>query len=641
MGAPETQSPVSTGGQDANLITREGVVVDYRVTPSSGAGSVTAEGYADVTFRITDSTTGAPITGRYPAAWMDLSQAWEAKGDRPMDCREKVSTYLKGIVGLRPMIDLNSHFLLVMNRDASISVIDPAVGITGITNLFAQISLKQPPADWAKTRDQSRLFVTMPRAGSVAVADAELFKVTGEVPAGEEPTRAELQGDERYLWVGNNGSEPERSGVTVIDTEALEPVAFIQTGKGHHEIAFSENDRYAFVTNREAGTVTVIDVQKLEKVKDLKTGPLPIAIAYSPLSKSLYVADGKAGTVSVIEPDKLEIVSQIEAKPGLGPMRFSEDGRWGVVVNPVENEVQVVDASTDRLVHTIPVGKQPYQVTFTRQFAYVRSLGSEDVGMISVSELDREAVPFVKYFPAGEQPPGRAADLGISDSMVPSVKEAALFVVNQFQGTLYYYMEGMNAPQGAFRNYGHEARAVETVDRSLRELQPGVYTGRAKLPVAGTYDVAFVMDTPQFVHCFSAEVEPNPEAKTAAAKMEVEFQVAERTVSVGETRVVRFRLTEPGSGVPVDGLEDVTVLSYASDGRDRNVVTAQALGGGIYEAPVKVNQLGTYYVFVASRSQEVTYTDLPFLSLIGLNPARSETGEQNTTLAPATAEVVR
>ena len=133
--------------QDPNTITREGVNVEFAVLPVGGVGEVTAESWADVTFRITDAGTGEPIKGRFPAAWMDIGEAWEAMGDRPMSCKDRVATYLQGIVGVRPMIDLNSHFLLVMNRDNSISVIDPAVGITGITNLFAQINLSRPGAD--------------------------------------------------------------------------------------------------------------------------------------------------------------------------------------------------------------------------------------------------------------------------------------------------------------------------------------------------------------------------------------------------------------------------------------------------------------------------------------------------------------
>ena len=167
--AEDTSAEAGVADRDANRISREGVVVEFSTRPTQGeSDKVIAADWADVSFRITDANTGEPIKGRYPAAWMDLALAWEAKGERPMSCKDRVSTYLQGIVGVRPMIDLNSHFLLVLNRDASISVIDPAVGITGITNLFAQINLDQPGADWAKTADQKRLFVSMPLAAKVA-----------------------------------------------------------------------------------------------------------------------------------------------------------------------------------------------------------------------------------------------------------------------------------------------------------------------------------------------------------------------------------------------------------------------------------------------------------------------------------------
>ena len=168
QGAEGTNETTANDAQvDPNLLHREGVVVKFSATPTKGVGNLMAQDWADITFSITDEATGEPIKGRYPAAWMDIGEAWDAKGGRPMDCRAKVETYLKGIVGVRPMINLNDHFLLVMNRDASISVIDPAVGITGITNLFAQITLDRPAADWAKTEDQKKLFATMPLANQV------------------------------------------------------------------------------------------------------------------------------------------------------------------------------------------------------------------------------------------------------------------------------------------------------------------------------------------------------------------------------------------------------------------------------------------------------------------------------------------
>lgn len=617
--SPEKKSDKKTAAkEDPNRITRQGLVVEFSMRPTHGGPErLIAGDWADVTFRITDAISGKPLQGSYPAAWMDLTEGWMNKGSRVMDCQDWVKTYLQGLVGVRPMIDLNSHFLLVLNRDASISVIDPTVGITGITNLFAQINLAQPGADWDKTADEKRMFVAMPLADEVALIDTDIFKVVSNVEAGKQPTRVELQRDERYLWVGNNARKPEESGVTVIDAVEFKWRAFIPTGRGHHEIAFSDGDRYAFVSNRDEGTVTVIDVKSLKKVKDLKTGPKPISLGFSPLGKALYVVDAEAGTVAVVDPAALEIRARIEVGPGLGPLRFSQDGRWGLVVNPAANTVVVIDAATNRVAHRIPVGEKPYQVSFTQSFAYVRALGSPEVGLIPMSEFEGSKTPPVTFIPAGQGMPGAAAEISIADSIVPSVKHAAVYIVNQAEGTVHYYMEGMAAPMGAFRNYGHETRAIEIVDRSLGEWSPGVYAGRVRPPVEGTYNIAFMMDAPRFVHCFSAKVEPNPKSQAAAAAMAVEYQVADRRVPAGSSTKVKFKLTEPATGKPRENVTDVTVMYYGLDGRGRTVVPARPLGKGLYEADVKVERVTTYYVFVGSRSLRLNYTDLPFLSLMG------------------------
>src|SRR5262249_27248593 len=149
------------------------------------------------------------------------------------------------------------------------------------------------------------------------------------------------QPDQRYLWVGNNAAEAGDSGVTVIDTASLKPVGFIATGAGHHEIAFTADSRYAFVSNRNDGTVSVIDVATRSRVKDIKTGTLPLSLDYSALSRRLYVADGKEGVVTVIDTEKLAVATRVAAKPGLGPLKVTPDGRFALVVNTAENRVHV------------------------------------------------------------------------------------------------------------------------------------------------------------------------------------------------------------------------------------------------------------------------------------------------------------
>jgi hypothetical protein len=332
------------------------------------------------------------------------------------------------------------------------------------------------------------------------------------------------------------------------------------------------------------------------------------------------VTDADSGQIVVIDPTSHEIRARIEAEPGIGPLRFNDTGRWGMAVNASTDTVFVVDASADEIAHAISVGKKPYQVSFTYSLAYVRSLATQDVGLIPMSELDEEEPPPVTYIPAGQQPPGVAAEISIADSIIPAVKQAAAaYIVNQAEGTVSYYMEGMGAPMGSFRNYGHEARAIEIVDRSLAEQSPGVYRGRVKIPVEGIYDVAFMMDSPQFLHCFTAKVVPDEtEAGEGADSMAVEFETLDRKMTVGEAKTVQFRLVNAANGMPVADLSDVSVLYYRSDGRGRVVRPAKSIGGGMYEATVEVMEPATYYVFVSAPSRGLGYSDQPFLSLMAM-----------------------
>jgi hypothetical protein len=262
----------------------------------------------------------------------------------------------------------------------------------------------------------------------------------------------------------------------------------------------------------------------------------------------------------------------------------------------------------------------------------VRSLGTQDVGLIPMSELDGAESPPVTYIPAGQRPPGVAAEISIADSIVPAVKQAAAaYIVNQAEGTVSYYMEGMGAPMGSFRNYGHEARAITIVDRSLAEVAPGLYRGRVKIPVEGLYDVAFMFDSPQFLHCFTATVVPDEEAGgSEAGKLAVSYEVEQRYLGVGEPKSIRFRLEDMETGEPVNALQDVSVLYYRSDGRGRVVRPARSLGDGRYEATVEVSMPATYYLFVGVPSKGLQYTDQPFLSLMAVSaPARPKEERDN------------
>ncbi len=633
LGVASAQPAADATGPDASLQTnqgrviRDGVVVDFAARPVGGGDRPLRAGeYADIEFRLSGADDGEPLQGVFPGVWIDLTETASGRdAGHALECRARVANYLQGLVGMRPLIDLNSYYVLALNSDPSISVIDPVVGISGITSLFANIPLARPGADWAKTSNEKSLYVSMPRADQVAIIDLDTFSVTRNIDAGTMPTRTVLQPDERYLWVGNNLPADETGGVTVIDTHSGKIVASIETGRGHHEIAVSADSRTVLVTNRQSGTVSAIDVARLEEVAEIETGPVPISLSYSELSDAFYVADGESGTITVIAAATRGPIARISAERGLGPMRFSEDGRWGIAVNSVEDLVYVIDASTNAIAHRVPVEGRPFHVSVTRTFAYIRAMDSERIAMLNLQELARGGDIIVNRFAAGTLAPSQANDIGIADPIAPAAQEAAVLVVSPADATVYYYMEGMNAPMGAFRNYGHKPAAVQIANRALKQTEPGVYSSTIRLPAAGKFEVAFLNETPRFMHCFTMEAERNPALVAETKPLEIEYLNRPEIVTAGpEPMTLRFRLTDPATGAPVVDLQDAFVRYYRAPMYGLTNVPAVAVGDGIYEAELGLPMAGSYYIYVAVPSRNAGYNDLRYLTLAVRRPLAQE-----------------
>ncbi len=615
-------APKAESASAPNRYVREGIVIEFSVAAAKEAkGGELVEGqFADLRFKLTDEASGQPLRGNNPGAWLDIGSHIQGQpGAEVKSCRDKVALYMRGIVGLRPMLDLNSYYVAVLNRDASISILDPLVSLARATSTLARIQISRPGADWVKSADGKRIYVSMPFAGQVAVIDADSFKVHSNIDAGRSPTRVYLQPDGRYLWVGNDAKVSDVSGVTVIDTQTLKPVKQLLTGTGHHEIAVSEDNRVAFVTNRDAGTVSLIDVRELKMLREVKLGGVPISVGYSTLARAAYVADAKGGSLTVLAGRDFKPVKKIALRSGLGPMRFTPDGRHAFIVNTSEDLVHVIDTSSNELLHDIPVSGQPYQVAFTRAFAYVRSLSDERVAMINLLSLGRGNKPSVQFFAAGSVPPKAGGELPLADTLAPAIGDAAVLVVNPADNTVYYYMEGMNAPMGSYQSYGASARAVTVIDRSLKESEPGVYTSKVRIPVAGRYDVAFLLEQPRLVNCFSLEAKEDPLLAAQRKRIVVEYLVKSREVPLGKTVPVRFTVRTEG-GEPQTGLKDLRVLSFLVPGQHRNETLAREVQPGVYEAPVAIPEHGAYQINVASKQLQKDFKDLANLTVRTARP---------------------
>ena len=590
-------------------IVHEGIAIELSIQPLSGNQLREGEDVV-VRFTISDTATNSPVRRLQPAAWINLrtDATTESRMTPAKACRDRVQELLSGSVFAQADNDLNNFYVLAMNDDATISVVDPRFGFGG-SKLLAMIPLKGIAADWVLSADENRLFVSLPEANQVAVIDTASWRVVTNIEAGRLPSRLLLQPDQKFLWATT------ADGVVAIATDKLAVAARFVTGQTN-EIAVSDDNRWLAVSNWQ-GTVSIIDVRTLQKVADLKIGGQTVSLAFSGLSKMFYAASDD-GRISVIDASRRLIVARIEAEAGLSQIRFAPGGRVGFAVNPAKNAVHIFDAADNRLKQTADVEKSPDQITFTDGQAYVRHRDSEIVLMIPLKSagLAGATVPVVD-FPGGQLPFGKVAKPALADGIVPAPGGGAALVANPADKTIYFYKEGMAAPMGNFSNYGRQPRAVLVVDRSLRERQPGIYETTTRLQRAGIHDVSLFLDSPRLAHCFEIAVQPNPElaAKRASKPVVVTPLVQERTVKVGETARLQFRLTDPTTKQPKAELKDVGAMTMLAPGVWHRRQTARAIGNGVYEIEFAPPQPGVYYVYLESTSAGLSVNNSQYLTL--------------------------
>ena len=615
------RSASNGSGGDTPIISREGLNVAFSVTPVTAPNDPLRAGeIARLSLKINDAGTGKPVSGLLPAGWIDPLQE-DAQLDRDA-CRTAAGTYLAGYLGIRPMIDLNSYYLVVLNADPTIAVIDPIIGVRGITKLLTQVILPGRGEDWARSKDEKTVFVAMPDVNSVAVVDLETFRLKETVQVGPDPTRILVQPDGQYVWVGTTGQDP---GVTILDAESFKVVARIPTGAGHHELLVTPDNRYAFVSNRASGTVSVIDVRKKQKLRDIKLDGLPISVTHSELSGAVYIADGQTGEVIVLDPDGAKERGRVMLAPGLGPIRTAPGGRYIMAVNPAEDTVFILDSATNQTVHEIKIEGQPFQIAFSRSYAFIRSLSTTGVSMIRLADLGSGGQVTVNEFQAGDRPPADSPSLLPADLFATAVTEAATMVVSPGDANVYYYMEGMNAPMGSFGGYGHRPLSAIVADRTIKEVAPGEYVSTVKIPAAGRFQLIMTMDSPQMIECFPFNAEENP----ALVKDELPLRIAYETRSgliaeVAQPVTVRFKLNDSArNGAAYEG-NDVRAMTFRSPGQDRQEHAVKNIGNGLYEVTFTPVQDGAYYVYPAVPSKGLDYSRLPFLTVVAqMGEARS------------------
>jgi YVTN family beta-propeller protein len=609
VGSAEKKAPATV----SQRFEKEGIAVDFSVTATPNeqgkSDGLVAGADAVATFRLTDVRTGQPVTGLHPNAWISARKSSHAPNEA--ECKDKIGSFMGGLLSARADIDLNSYLILTVNHDNTISIINPQLAFS-ITKLESLIVLPGAGADWVLSKTNDFLYLTLPDQSSVVVINTVTRKIvqTVKLDDGTKPRRIALDPEGRHVWVGLDNS-PQ---VAVIDTKTNKLAATIKIGDGLHNMAFVPGSNLVYVTNSKANTVSVIDTKKLVKIADLNVGAAPVAIAYSAASRLLYVASINGSTISAIDPAKQRVISTIPTEQGVVAMRFAPGGRFGFIVNQLTSKVSILDASTNKIIASANVVKEPDQVVFTQRYAYIHAIASEKFSLIELTDFTKTTPAPVDIQGGQTAPSAMPEEIGVADMIAPTPEGNAVMIANNPDQMIYYYVEGMMAPMGTFSNYKRRPKALLLLDRSISEITPGTYSAQIKLRGSGRFDVPILIQQPRIVNCFQFEVQDSPdgEKNRSGVSIAVEAMFKDQRFKAGDSVSLRFKVTDAVTKQPVTGLTDLRVLVFEPPGTWQQRQISKEIGGGVYEITQVFPRAGVFNVMAASSSRGVTFADLPF-----------------------------
>jgi YVTN family beta-propeller protein len=587
---------------------KEGIAIDFSVRPTPDQTVALLAGTnAVATFKLTDVRTGQPLTGLHPNAWISARVADRVPNEA--ECKDKIGSFMGGLLSARPEIDLNSYLILTINHDNTVSLINPQISFSR-TKLESLIVLPGPGADWTLSPNSEFLYLTLPEQAAVAVIDTTTRKIskTIQLKEGTKPRRLSFDSEGTRVWIGLDDS----SFVAVVDAATNTLVDTVSVGEGLHNIAFVPDGRLAYVTNSKSNTVSIIETRKLTKLADVKVAAAPVAIAYSTASRLMYVASVNGNAVSVIDPAKQRVVTTVPVEQGSVALRFAPGGRFGFLVNQLAGKVSILDAATNKIVGSASVVKEPDQVVFTQRYAYIHSLASEKFSLIELVDFSKTAPAPVDVQGGQAAPSTLPEEIGVADMIAPTPEGNAVMIANNPDQMIYYYVEGMMAPMGTLSNYKRRPRALLVLDRSLSEVVPGTYSTPIKLRASGSYDVPFLLDQPRVAQCFQLDVGPSPdgEAERATASVTVEPLFNDQRFKANEAAPLRFKLTDAVTKQPLRGLADVRILVFEPPGVWQQRQLAKEIAPGVYEISQTFPHEGAFNVMLAVASRGVGFADL-------------------------------
>jgi DNA-binding beta-propeller fold protein YncE len=274
----------------------------------------------------------------------------------------------------------------------------------------------------APGEDPGRLIVLNKAAHTATLLDVESGKQLAELKTGTGPHEVAISQDYRWAVVADYGEADPGSTLTVIDLIKLEVARKIDLGAAirPHGLAFEADGRHLWVsaeTKKQIWRVEFASGKVVDRIDSQADSTHMVALAGD---GRIFTANIGSGSTSVVRPKPAggyELQAQVSTGAGAEGVCVAADGTiW--VSNRGADQVSVIDPSSLEIIVQLPCKGFPIRAMTTADSRLVL-VSSATAGQITLFDVqDRKALASIKMpFEAGPQ--GDAVLGQMDDSSIP------------------------------------------------------------------------------------------------------------------------------------------------------------------------------------------------------------------------------
>jgi YVTN family beta-propeller protein len=289
-----------------------------------------------------------------------------------------------------PPADTPSPALLVVNKEGSLAIVDPASNA-----VVATVRTGEGPHECIASSDGKLVFVSNYGEGSTPGSTISVI----DLAARRELRRVDLgvlRGPHGLAFAGGKlYFTAERNQVFGIYDPAADRIEWIQ-GSGQnttHMIAVASNLNMVFTSNIGSNTVSLFERNGPQTWKQtiIPVGKGPEGFDITPDGKELWAAHSRDGGVSVINIADKRVVHTFNVQTKRSNrLKFTPDGRLVLITDLDAGTLLVLHHTTSKELKRIPLGHQPAGILVSPDSsrAYVAVTGDNNVVVIDLRTFD-------------------------------------------------------------------------------------------------------------------------------------------------------------------------------------------------------------------------------------------------------------